>query len=237
MQRNEKQAEVLKQLQSLVDPKYQEFCLNLSKDGNGRLLGVRLPKIRKIIKELFKQEKIEDLLSPLPTDAYYEEKFVKAIIIGQLDINEKERLKLVKDFIETIDCWAICDPFCGGLKSARKHQEVYYNFIKPYFQQTEHPYQVRFACVMSLIYFCDDQYLDEIFSFIDGIDTSQYYVHMAVAWLIATLYCANKDRTISKLLEINIDKKTFNKALQKIVESHIPTAQDKEYVKTLKRKI
>ena len=53
MQRNEKQAEVLKQLQSLVDPKYQEFCLNLSKDGNGRLLGVRLPKIRKIIKELF----------------------------------------------------------------------------------------------------------------------------------------------------------------------------------------
>lgn len=236
MKRNETQEKVLKKLNDLVDTKYQEFTLKLSKDGNGRLLGVRLPLIRRLIKELQKHENVEDLLSPLPMEAYYEERFVKAIIIGQLDIDEEERLKLAEDFVKTIDCWALCDPFCGGLKSARKYKEKYYDFIKPYFQKTEYPYQVRFACVMALIYFCDSEHTDEIFSFIDGIDTSHYYVHMAVAWLIATLYCANKDKTINKLLAIDLDKKTFNKALQKIVESHIPTVQDKEYIKTLKRK-
>ena len=88
---------------------------------------------------------------------------------------------------------------------------------------------------MSLDYFCSDDYVDSLVNFIEEIDTTHYYVHMGVAWLMATLYCKCKDKFTPYLHTIKLDSKTYNKGLTKIRESLIPTKEEKAYIKTLKR--
>ena len=66
-----------------------------------------------------------------------------------------------------------------------------------------------------------------------------YYVHMAAAWLIAEMAVKYYDEAVI-FLKANlsgnfIDKKTHNKAIQKACESYRLTAEQKTYLKGLKK--
>jgi len=89
---------------------------------------------------------------------------------------------------------------------------------------------------MSLMYFCNQKYEDEIISFLDRINTKEYYVHMGVAWLIATLYTKNGPHILDKINAITLDDLTFNKAIQKITESNYISKEKKAEIRKLKRK-
>ena len=60
---------------------------------------------------------------------------------------------------------------------------------------------------------------------------------MAKAWLISVCYVKFKEKTLVFLLNNNLDTFTYNKAIQKIIESNRINISDKEYLKQLKRKI
>lgn len=213
---------------------YREFSEKLS--PNEKMLGVRIPLVRKLALSYLKEFPQEDLLvSPLPKTPYFEEKLCKAIFIARAKIEEEQRIKHIKDFLKYLDGWAICDGFCSELKSAKDHQELYFSFIKKCFIN-KRPFTVRFACVMSLIYFCTPQHEDEIISYLDKINTEEYYVHMGVAWLIATLYTKNGPHILDKLDAITLDDLTYNKAIQKITESNYISKEKKAEIRKLKRK-
>ena len=67
------------------------------------------------------------------------------------------------------------------------------------------------------------------------ITNDHYYVRMGNAWLISMAFVKYRDKTLAFLNDCALDDWTYNKALQKIVESNRVDAQTKEMIKTLKR--
>ena len=56
-------------------------------------------------------------------------------------------------------------------------------------------------------------YIDEIFRKIEKITNEEYYVQMAIAWLISFAYIKQKEKTEKYLLNNNLDKFTLNKSI------------------------
>lgn len=222
-------------LENSKEGAYKEFSQRIS--PNIKMLGVRIPLVRKIALRYLKEYATEELLStPLPDNPYLEEKLCKAIFIGRAKIDEKERIALVKEFLSYIDGWAICDGFCSELKTCKDNHKLYYPLITKCFKEQSSPFTLRFACVMALMYFSDVKYEDEIVSYLNNINTEEYYVHMGVAWLIATLYTKNGPAVLDKVNNISLDDKTYNKALQKITESNYVSKETKAQIRKMKRK-
>ncbi len=227
--------DLYKDLENSKEESYREFSQKLS--PNIKMLGVRIPIVRKIALRYLKDYATEELLSsPLPDNPYLEEKLCKAIFIGRARIDEKERIAYVKTFLSYIDGWAICDGFCSELKTCKDNHKLYYPLIRKCFKVKNKPFTLRFACVMTLMYFSDEKYEDEIISYLNNINTEEYYVHMGVAWLIATLYTQNGPAVLDKVNSISLDDKTYNKALQKITESNYVNKETKEQIRKMKRK-
>ena len=88
---------------------------------------------------------------------------------------------------------------------------------------------------MYLNYYLTDEYIDEILQKVDKIISKEYYVQMAIAWLISFAYIKQKEKTGKYLLKNNLDKFTQNKSIQKICESYRVNNEDKEKLRKLKR--
>jgi hypothetical protein len=58
---------------------------------------------------------------------------------------------------------------------------------------------------------------------------------MAIAWGLSVCFVKFKDATMAMLKNNNLDDFTYNKALQKIVESNRVSAYDKNLIKSMKR--
>ena len=78
-------------------------------------------------------------------------------------------------------------------------------------------------------------YIDEILQKVDRIENNEYYVQMAIAWLISFAYIKQKDKTEKYLLKNNLDKFTQNKSIQKICESFRVSKEDKEKLRQYKK--
>jgi 3-methyladenine DNA glycosylase AlkD len=110
-----------------------------------------------------------------------------------------------------------------------------WELLKEYLN-SQNEFDVRFALVMLLNYFLIDEYIDEIFKIINNVTLDKYYVKMANAWLIS--YCAIKyyDKTYKFLKDnLKIDKWTYNKGIQKSVESYRITKEQKKALRKLKK--
>ena len=86
-----------------------------------------------------------------------------------------------------------------------------------------------------------DYYLDDLFDvkyadMVCSVVSDEYYVNMMTAWLFAEALIKQWDTAIKFLQEQKLDTWTHNKTIQKARESFRITTEQKEYLKTLKRK-
>ena len=82
--------------------------------------------------------------------------------------------------------------------------------------------------------YVETAYLPTIERLIGQADTSRYYVHMAVAWLIAEILVKEYNEGIALLQRGITDEKTHNKAIQKAIESYRLTNEQKGFLRSLK---
>ena len=202
--------------------------------GTGNILGVRVPILRDYAKKLSKEYEIYDLLNNIDNE-YYEEVMLQGMLIGlQKDKNMQNILEEIEVFIPKIDNWAICDVFCAGLKITKKHLEEMWHFLQNYLR-SDKEFEVRFGVVMILDYYITEEYLEKDFSIFDNVKSDKYYVQMAVAWAISICLIKFYDRTIEYLKQTKIDKFTFNKALQKAIESYRISDEQKSELRKMKK--
>lgn len=202
--------------------------------GTGNILGVRVPVLRDYAKKLSKEYEIYDLLNNIDNE-YYEEVMLQGMLIGlQKDKNMQNILEEIEVFIPKIDNWAICDVFCAGLKITKKHLEEMWHFLQNYLR-SDKEFEVRFGVVMILDYYITEEYLEKDFSIFDNVKSDKYYVQMAVAWAISICLIKFYDRTIEYLKQTKIDKFTFNKALQKAIESYRISDEQKSELRKMKK--
>ena len=225
---------IKQELIQMSDSKYKSFHSNLC-PGINNILGIRVPVLREYAKKLIKKYSFEELINNID-DEYYEEIMLQGMLIG---LNSKENFNVIKkyieDYIPKIDNWAICDTFCAGLKIVNQNKENMWGFIKQYLDSDQEFY-LRFAIVIILDYYIEEKYLEEIFRIFNNIQSEYYYVKMAIAWAISISLIKYYDKTIN-YLENNskIDKWTYNKSLQKAIESYRITKDQKELLKNMKK--
>ena len=216
----------------MQDLKYKEFHGGLC-PGMDNIIGVRIPKLREYAKELYKSNNLKDIKIE---DKYYEELVIQGMLIGFQTKEPIEKvIKQVEKFVPKINSWAVCDTFCAGLKVTKKYQPEMFEVIKQYLKSKQE-YEVRFAIVMLLDYYINDQYIDQILQILDNVKLDKYYVQMANAWAISICLIKYYNKTLDFLKITKIDDFTYNKGIQKAIESYRITNEQKEYLRTLKRR-
>lgn len=221
----------LERLNALADEGYRDFHAKLVPDIGG-FLGVRVPELRKIAKEII----VGDWRSflALPRRGLYEEKMVAGMVsaLGKCPVEEK--LRWLAAFIPTLDNWAVCDVTVGDCKFIRRCRESVRRFLEPYFW-SENPFEVRFAAVVLLGYYVDADCLSDTLETYDRIRHPGYYVRMAVAWGISVCFAKFPVETADYLRHCSLDDDTYHKSLRKILESNRVSPQDKQMIRQMKR--
>ena len=123
-----------------------------------------------------------------------------------------------------MDDWQSCDTTISNMKYFKYNQDI--NYIKKYLYH-------RVGYVILLTYYIKDEYIDELYNIVDNYNSDNYYVKMAVAWLLSYLIIYDKNRAVKYLKKSKLDDFTYNKGIQKAIESK--KIKDKKWLKDLKR--
>lgn len=123
--------DIRKRLLKESDEKYKKFSSALlPTTEQEKILGVRLPVLRKFAREIYKNS--GTLFLQENNLQYFEEIMLQGMIIGLVKDDDKVIKKYIKNFITKIDNWSVCDSFCCGLKFVKGREENFLEFIKPY---------------------------------------------------------------------------------------------------------
>lgn len=216
----------------LSDEKYKKFHSGLCPNIDN-IIGVRLPKLREIAKEIAKGD-WRDFLA-ISSNDYYEEVMINGLVIAYAKCDVDEKLNYIESFVPKIDNWAICDSFCNSLKFVNKNKEKVWEFIQPYLKSNKE-FEIRFAVVIILNYYITEDYIDLVLETLDEVKHEGYYVKMAVAWAISVCYVKFPKKTESIFEENLLDDFTHNKSIQKIRESYRVPKESKERLQKMRRK-
>ena len=192
-----------------------------------KIVGVRTPILRRIAKKY--DGAVEELLS-FP-DEYFEVTFIKLAVISALPY--EEFVLYVERCVALIDNWATCDSFKA--KAIQKNKAIFLPVLEKIFSHGGEFFE-RYALVTLLSGYVEEKYLALIREYILRANIKAYYIHMAVAWLVAEILIKYYEQGVSLLKESVLDAKTQNKAIQKAVESYRLTKEKKEYLRSLKIK-
>ncbi len=230
------------ELFNLQDTAYRDFALKLLPPDT-KLIGVRLPKLRKIAKDIVKNEQLRSQFihslnePPKPfnnTPIYFEELLLKGFIIAYLPYEFPLKEPLIRYFVSKINNWSICDSFCASFHLTKSNKAMYLPLIKSYLS-SDKPYELRFALVMLLDYYLTQDYADNSLKLILPVKHSDRTVKMAKAWAISKYFACYPEKGFIFLQQnkIKFDSETWKMTLQKIRDSLRVSSRHKKRLKTL----
>ena len=105
------------------------------------------------------------------------------------------------------------------------------------YSKIDDEYKQRLVAVMLMDYYLTDEYIDMSLEVLDSLKNEKYYCKMAVAWAIATAWAKQREKTFCYMQDGNntLDDWTYNKAIQKMLESYRVSDEDKRILRTMKR--
>ena len=96
------------------------------------------------------------------------------------------------------------------------------------------PYTVRYAIGMLMRWYLDAHFSNPDLQAVASTESENYYVKMMIAWYFATALAKQYDAAILYLQMPQLPPWTHNKTIQKALESSRITAEQKQYLRTLK---
>lgn len=217
-----------KRLYTYQDKTYQKFHQKLLKNDEINVIGIRMPILRNLAKEIAKNDYLDYI--KYCNHQTYEETIIHGLILGYIKIDTETLLKLIDEFLLYNDNWATNDTTASNLKTFKKIPiDIIYKYLN-----SKNPWNIRFGLTLLLNHYISDENIDEILDICNNIKSEEYYVKMANAWLLSFCYIKQKDKTLKFLKNNNLDKFTKDKTISKICDSYRVSKEDKEYLKTLK---
>lgn len=220
----------IKKLFELGDERYAAFQAKLVPTIRKELIiGVRVPELRKLAKQLINEEGYIDFLKELP-HRYYDENMLHSLIISELKDYDRCVL-LLEDFLPYIDNWAVCDSLSPRV--FKKNKSGLIEKIKNW-SSSEATYTIRFGLEMLMTHFLSEDFSPSYLDIACSVKSEEYYVNMMIAWFFATALAKQWDSTISYLETSKLSNWVHNKTIQKACESFRISDEQKKYLKTLK---
>ena len=123
-------------LQGEAEEQYRIFNQKFVLTNRNPMLGVKVPRMRAIAREIAAGQWREFLegysfccggngacvydrtyaIVQRCSNVWFEEVMIIGMVIDLVNVAPQERLQLVAQFVPLIDNWAVCDVFCGGAK-------------------------------------------------------------------------------------------------------------------------
>ena len=212
---------VIRELKKFADLKYRDFSKRLV-FTKYEMIGVRLPKLKELAKnfDFFEIDK----------NSTFEEIMLYGFILAREKNISNQR---IIEYFEYVDNWSVCDSFTCALK--KNNGEDFYNFllkiIDDYSEGLSGVFLVRFAIVSLMRNFLP-QKSEQVLKKLNKINSSEYYINMAIAWVICEAII--KDYLVALDWLPKFDKFIRNKAISKCCDSFRISEEKKEYLKSLR---
>lgn len=219
-------------LVTLGDEGYRDFTgsliPNLDKE---RIIGIRIPILRKLAKEVWKEDlqACQEFLQDLP-HFYFEENNLQVLLISNM-ADFDQALEESEKFIPHLDNWASCDLL---LPKAFKGREEDLQARIEEWLGAEEVYVRRWAIRLLIAFYSSEYFSDRHLGWIVAARSDEYYVNMARAWYICEILVKHYEYGISLLEDRKLDSWTHNKAIQKACESLRLDEEKKEQLRGLR---
>ena len=247
----------------LTDARYREGHLRVVNAlPERRVLGLHSPEIKSVAKQLSREgsevvlpdgtrqncangAEVIRAFKAVPSECLcYEETVIWGYLINLEKCSLDERLAMLGRYVPVLDNWAVCDSYCAHAKwMARADKEALWAFLEHWFD-SESEFDVRFAVVVAMCYFLNEEWLDKVFERINRLDFGRieskyksvkgkpkvaqqgtvqgaepYYVRMGVAWLLATALAKFPDATRAFVRSSNLPEDIVKLYIRKTRES------------------
>ena len=223
---------VRQRLLALQDTGYQAFQAKLMPTVDpATVIGVRMPLLRQLARELAATPDAAAFMADLP-HRYYEENTLHGLLISRMN-DYAAAVDALERFLPYVDNWATCDcisPRAFGKRPPQLPAQLHA------WMRAAHPYTVRFAIGMLMQLYLDDAFHPEYLDWVAEVHSEEYYVNMMVAWYFATALAKQPAATLPFLQQNRLPAWVHNKTIQKAVESYRIPPEQKELLKTLRRK-
>ena len=140
---------ILEILKPYCDKKYKVFQEKIC-STKYVILGVKIPILRKIAHKLLKEYSYQEIINNLNYE-YFECVMLEGLLISNVKLTYKEKIKLITKYLPKIDNWAICDIFASELKIVNDYPEVFFLFITDLLKSSKE-YYLRFGIVLSMMF-------------------------------------------------------------------------------------
>ena len=221
---------IRERLFALEDAKYRDFQHKLIPTVEAsRIIGVRMPQLRALKKELRGSPDVERFMHELP-HATMEEDILHGLFIS--DIRDYgECVAALDAFLPCVDNWATCDLLSP--KAFKKHPPQLPARIERWIASGR-TYTVRFGIGVLLKFYLDDAFDARQLALVAGVRSEEYYVNMMIAWYFATAMAKQPDAAMPYIQERRLPVWTHNKAIQKSIESYRVSDEDKAALRALR---
>ena len=227
-----------------------------------RVVGLHSPEIKAVTKHLSRDggefvmpdgtrricangaEVIRAFEAVLSESLCYEETVIWGYLINLEKCSLDERLAILGRYVPVLDNWAVCDSYCAHAKwMARADKAALWAFLERWFD-SEREFEVRFAVVVAMCYFLNEEWPDKVFERINRLDFGRikskymsvkgkpkvsqqgtvqgaepYYVRMGVAWLLATALAKLPEQTRAFVRSSNLPEDVVKLYILKARES------------------
>lgn len=219
-------------LNTKQDLKYKEFHSKIITSNN--LIGIKTTELKKISKEISKGD-YQSFIKENKSDLY-EPIIIEGFLYGYLNLNLTTLFDYLDNYLTKLTNWAQIDLVVANLKIFKKkeNQESGFKYAKKLIK-SKNNYVKRFGLVILLDYYLHDTYIDKVLELVSKIKTDDYYVSMAISWLMSISYIKYKEKTLIYLVNIKNDF-IYNKTISKVVDSRKISKKEKDFIKTLRRK-
>ena len=217
---------------ALRDPAYQAFQSKLIPTIDPQTeIGVRMPALRKLAREIAGTPVAEGFLQELP-HRYYEENNLHGLLISAIP-DYDGAVAALETFLPYVDNWATCDQLsCRGLAA---NPDAALVKVRQWLE-SDHEYTVRFAIGVLLQLFLDERFRPEFFEWVVAVSRPEYYVNMVRAWYFAEALAKQPAAAERVIASGALDEWTHNKAIQKAIESRRIPFEQKGRLRALKRR-
>ena len=247
----------------LTDARYREGHLRVVNAlPERRVMGLHSPEIKAVAKRLSRDggevvmpdgtrrfcangSEVIRAFEVVPSECLcYEETVIWGYLINLEKCSLEERLAMLGRYVPVLDNWEVCDSDCAHAKwMARADKEALWAFLEHWFD-SESEFEVRFAVVVAMCYFLNEEWPDKVFERINRLDFGRikskyksvkgkpkvaqqgtvqgaepYYVRMGVAWLLATALAKFPDKTRAFARSSNLPADVIKLYIRKARES------------------
>lgn len=228
-------------LLAAADSEYKKFNDKIANCQAAPTLGVRVPDIRKIAKQIVADgweeylAEMEALGNEEQPPLLLEEHMLQGIVTGSVKMTDEQRIQHLDAWIPGVLSWGDCDCCVSSFKFMKKNQEFWFRYLSKWLDSGRE-FEVRVALVALMQYFVNEEYIDRVLEIFarDYRGQTPYYIRMAQAWALSVCFVKFRDKTWDVFARRNMEPWVQNKAIQKCRESYRVSKEDKELLLGLK---